>query len=78
MKDFKEMSTKQKQQFAKKFTQRERECYRKGKRNGWLTHYHATKDLYKKRTPKALDYDQRKYTKEDFDALAKELREVKI
>ncbi len=78
MSNFKQMSTKQKQQFAKKFTKRERECYRKGKRNGWLTHYHATKDWYKKRTPKALDYEQRKYTKEDVNKLFKNLREVKI
>lgn len=78
MGNFKEMSIKEKQQFAKKFTKRERECYRKGKRNGWLIHYHATKNWYKRPVPKALDFEQRKYTKAQHDALFDKLREVKI
>lgn len=68
MPKFEQMSTKQKQQFAKKFTLRERECYRKGKRNGWLNHYHATKDCYKK-TVSVESFPQRKYTQAEFDAL---------
>ena len=78
MANFKQMSTQQKQQYAKKFTPSERNSYRKGKRNGWLTHYHATKNWYKKSLPKALDFEQRKYTKAEHDALFDKLREVKI
>lgn len=78
MSNFKQMSTQQKCQYAKQFSPSERKCYRKGKRNGWLIHYHATKKWYKKSVPKALDFEQRKYTKAEHDALFNKLREVKL
>lgn len=71
MADFKQMSTEEKQKYGKQFSKREKTCYHRGKRNGWLTHYHATKNTQKS------DFQNRKYSAEQINALFDDLTQVK-
>lgn len=73
---FKQWTTAEKMQYAKQFTKKEINAYRKGKRNGELKNYHKYKHcINKKRTS---DFVGRTYSKEEINELFKTLGEIKI
>ena len=50
---FRQMSNEEKMKYSKQFSFAERKAYRKGKRNGWLEHYHNNKNNKRNQTKNA-------------------------
>ena len=72
---YKLWSREQKQAFAKKFSVKEREAYRKGKRNGWLARHHDKSGKYDKKKSSFMTH---KYTDKELNSLFDDLDKVKL
>ena len=70
-KKYRPWSMEEKMRYSKRFSKNERIAYRKGKRNGWLNHYHATKK-------NTNDFMRHKYSKKDFDSIFDDINKVKL